>query len=211
MVSLEKRARRARERGAAVFIVVLVIAMLTAIGVFAASSASISTSSSGHERLATQTQYLTEYGVQLALAELERTKGWDRIDEALKRAEAQSQPTGCPGGVDRCWVLTRHDLELTSGTPLIDPPSASPTSPGSLGYADLDWDVRIELNKTRAVEVAGNSIVPDQRVTMTYCNISVNARGVVWPKAASNQDLVIAGSGSQSFLSGGVQVLCSAN
>ena len=47
---LARRARRGRERGAAVFIVVLLISMLLGIGMFAARSASLSTATSGHER-----------------------------------------------------------------------------------------------------------------------------------------------------------------
>jgi hypothetical protein len=67
---LARRARRGRERGAAVFVVVLLITMLLGIGIFAARSASLSTATSGHERQMTQAQYLAEYGVLLSYAEL---------------------------------------------------------------------------------------------------------------------------------------------
>jgi hypothetical protein len=192
--------------------------MLTAIGVFAASSASVSTIAAGHERLATQTQYLTEFGVEVALSELERKGGWNVIDAAMKSAVTSSQPVSCAGdppgpppSPPNCWAMTRTDLELIAGEPLTEPPAGSPPDPGSLGYADLDWDVRIELSDKRLAAVAGNSLVPDQKVTVTYCNVTVNARGAIWPRSTSNQDIVVAGSGSQSFLSGAAQVLCSAN
>ena len=210
MVSPRKRPSRARERGAAVFIVVLVIAMLTAIGVFAASSASLSTSSAGHERLATQAQYLTEFGVQVVLAQMEKN-GWSEIDAALRSAERQGQPVTCFADAPDCWSFERTRLEEIAGGPLLDPPGNPVGTPGSLGYADLDWDLRVELSDKRQVSVAGYSAVPDQKSPTTYCNITVNARGAVWPQATANQDLVVASAGGQSFLTGAVLVLCPNN
>jgi hypothetical protein len=219
------RKHRRRERGAAVFIVVLIIAMLTAIGMFAATSASLSTTAAGHERLATQTQYLTEYGVNIALSELERNRGWNVTDAAMRSAVATGQPLpscagdppGPPPSPPNCWAKSRYELEdiaeKAAGqlVPLIDPPGSPQPNPGSLGYADLDWDVRVELSKEGLAAVAGMSAVPDPKVTSTYCKVTVIARGALWPKSAANQIQVVAGSGAQSFLSGTVQVLCSAN
>ena len=102
-------------------------------------------------------------------------------------------------------------LLFKGGELLVNEPGSPVGTPGSLGYADLDWNLRVELSDKRQALVAGNSIVPDQKVTATFCNISVNARGAIWPRAAANQDLVVAGSGGQSFVSGDAQVLCSAN
>jgi hypothetical protein len=64
------RRRRRQERGAAVFVVVLAITMLTAVGLFAAYSATQMDKAIGYERLARQTQELAEYGTLLASAEL---------------------------------------------------------------------------------------------------------------------------------------------
>lgn len=62
--------RRRRERGAAVFVVVMVITLLLGIGVLAARSATLSTAASGNERQMTQTHYMTEYAMLLAVAKL---------------------------------------------------------------------------------------------------------------------------------------------
>lgn len=62
--------RRRRERGAAVFVVVMVITLLLGIGVLAARSATLGTAASGNERQMTQTHYLTEYAMLLAVAKL---------------------------------------------------------------------------------------------------------------------------------------------
>jgi hypothetical protein len=64
-------ARRSRgaERGAAVFIVIMVVTLLTAIGVFAARSASLVDVAVGYDRMAVQTQFLSEYAGRLAVTE----------------------------------------------------------------------------------------------------------------------------------------------
>lgn len=62
--------RRRRERGAAVFVVVMVITLLLGIGVLAARSATIGTTASGNERQMTQTHYMAEYAMLLAVAKL---------------------------------------------------------------------------------------------------------------------------------------------
>jgi hypothetical protein len=67
---LRFRRRRSRERGAAVFVVVMVITLLLGIGVLAARSATLATAASGNERQMTQTHYMTEYAMLLAVAKL---------------------------------------------------------------------------------------------------------------------------------------------
>ena len=63
------KARR-QQRGAAVFIVVMAITLLTAVGIFAARSASLVDVATGHSRQALQTQYVTEYGIMATATEL---------------------------------------------------------------------------------------------------------------------------------------------
>lgn len=62
MTSRRALAKRPRQRGAAIFIVVMVVTLLTAVGVFAARSASLVDAASGYSRLALQSQYVAEYG-----------------------------------------------------------------------------------------------------------------------------------------------------
>jgi hypothetical protein len=71
VTALAHRIRRRRnQRGAAVFIVVLVVTLLTAIGVFAVRSTSLVSTAVGYHRQATQTALLTEYGGRAVTAEL---------------------------------------------------------------------------------------------------------------------------------------------
>jgi hypothetical protein len=62
--------RRRRERGATVFIVVVVISLLTGIGVYAVRVASMVDAAAGNARQAVQTRYMAEYGALSVLAEL---------------------------------------------------------------------------------------------------------------------------------------------
>lgn len=70
MVSARLASRRRRQRGAAVFIVVMVIALLTAIGVFSIRTATLVDQAAGFERQGLQTQYLTEYAGRAVATEL---------------------------------------------------------------------------------------------------------------------------------------------
>src|SRR5690606_38428134 len=61
---------RARaQRGNALFVVVMVITLLTAVGLFAMRSASLSNLAAGYNRQGTQTLYLSEFGTRSAAAE----------------------------------------------------------------------------------------------------------------------------------------------
>ena len=70
MVRPLPRTARRSERGAAIFVVVLAITLLTAVGMFAAHSASLVDQAAGYARLARQTQYLAEYGALASASEL---------------------------------------------------------------------------------------------------------------------------------------------
>ena len=70
---------RRRRRGLTVFIVLLVVGMLFAVGTFAAKMAASGVASSGRFRQMTQTHYLSEMGMQASLAELQRDPNGYRI------------------------------------------------------------------------------------------------------------------------------------
>jgi hypothetical protein len=84
------RARR-HERGAAVFIVVLAVSLLTAIGVFALRSASLVDQAAGYNRQASQTFYLSEYAARAVSAEVGDGAARNYIDKVAT-------------GTDVCYV-----------------------------------------------------------------------------------------------------------
>ncbi|AUX21344.1 hypothetical protein SOCEGT47_018260 [Sorangium cellulosum] len=215
--------RRAGERGAAVFIVVLVITMLTAIGLFAARAATLSTVASGHERQMTQTQYLTEYALSLALAELERAGSLNEVDAAVFHSRLAGSPPQCStpslDSAPYCFSFLPPTLDNKATEELLDPPApgdaSTPAAPGSLGHADIGWSFRVELaDKTNAMtSPPGMPESPDGGPTIKYCTVTLNARGLLWPKALDamgSQELTIARAGSQASMSAYVTLPCTA-
>lgn len=89
MVTNQNSRSRSEERGAAVFIVLIVLTMLTAVGVFAMRAASLGTSTSGFERQATQNQAVAECAISVVMNELAS----DRRDAYLEKLMA---------GADKC-------------------------------------------------------------------------------------------------------------
>jgi hypothetical protein len=61
---------RSSERGAALFIVVLVVVLISAIGIFAVRSASLVDVAAGYSRKAAQTLYVTEFATRLVTADM---------------------------------------------------------------------------------------------------------------------------------------------
>ncbi|KYF51303.1 hypothetical protein BE08_16565 [Sorangium cellulosum] len=200
--SIARSRRRSRERGAAVFIVVLVITMLTAIGLFAAHAATLSTIASGHARRMTQTHYLAEYAMQLALAEIEQRGG---LNGGLATGE------NCLGAPDTCWTINSRELQQSAAEDLLE--LDAPGVPGSLGRKDVRWTFEVEM--TDRIQPAlgnheGTSSTDQAQVDVEYCTVAMNGRLVAWPDPGNpvGEDEVVATAGSQEALSLVAHVLC---
>lgn len=104
---LPLRSRR-HERGAAVFVVVLVVTLLTAIGVFALRSVSLVDVAAGYDRQASQTLYLSEYAGRAVAAEVGDGAGRIYIDKVASGTDTN------------CLVNSKRDP--TALDPLITAP-----------------------------------------------------------------------------------------
>lgn len=126
--------RRAGERGAAVFVVVMAITLLTAIGLFAAHSATLVDQAAGYTRLARQTQYLAEYGTLVAAAELGAGAADEYVAKLATGNDACSANQGAVGAP--CYKLFSNELQARSvaggGAKLIETTAVDGT-PGSFG------------------------------------------------------------------------------
>ena len=78
---------RQTERGAALFVVVMVITLLTAVGLFAVRSTSLVDAATGYARQAAQTTALADYGVQLVASEL----GQGRAERVFQLMDLRTQ------------------------------------------------------------------------------------------------------------------------
>lgn len=74
------------QRGAALFVVVMVITLLTAVGLFAVRSTSLVDAATGYARQAAQTTALADYGLQLVASELGEGRA-DRVFQLMDRRD----------------------------------------------------------------------------------------------------------------------------
>jgi hypothetical protein len=181
-------ARRAGERGAAVFVVVMVLTMLTAIGVFAIRASSMANLSSGYDRQNTQNHYVGEYGLLSAVAELSTTKRTAYVQQMGKGTEKCAANKGLGDGVP-CYHIYAYDVGKSvssnfAGRPLFEPPSGSGSAlvPGSLGPVPLDGDFVVEMTDPGPVglPVAGTD-VGGSASKFRYLQLTLTSVGQVRP------------------------------
>lgn len=126
---------RDSERGAAIFIVVMVITMLTAIGAFSVRAASLSQLASGYVRQGTQNQHTSEYGLLAVVTEM------NSVRKDLYRNRMLSQPDPfCyatrHAANKACYKFQGQDIQVNVTAPLFEYATAGEDGtvvPGSLG------------------------------------------------------------------------------
>jgi hypothetical protein len=190
------QAARRRARGMTVYIVLLVIAMLSAVGVFATRSASLAVAQSGYFRQSVQTHYVTEYAVLATLAAIETdTPGYiaemEAHTEEYQATEVGSEWRKCRtyGENQRCYKFAKAGIESRlSGATLIadrpnDPGGEPLDEPGSLGRADVEANFMVEA--TELAQVVGP--IAGQRATdmpVTFYAVTLSSTGQVGPPGA---------------------------
>lgn len=103
---------RAGERGSAIFVVVLVLAILTAIGAFAARAAGLNQRLSGYSRQSTQTTYIAEYGSLMVFNELTGPSGQAFIDQMQSSGEQCYSTSRVDAGVPvPCYKLNHVEIQ----------------------------------------------------------------------------------------------------
>lgn len=197
--------RRHGERGAAVFVVVMALTMLTAVGVFGIRAASLANAASGYERQNTQNHYVSEYGMLGAVAELSSSRRTKYFSDMRKGQEQCSAVKGVtdPVGPVPCLHLYANDVQTAvtanfSGRPLFEATSASGSTivPGSLGPGWLDGDFVVEITDPGQVgqPVAGSDL-GGTGPKLGYWQVTLTATGQVRPSGVNNCEDVATGSG----------------
>src|SRR6478735_2934515 len=119
---LRELRRRRQERGVSVFIVVMVMALLTAVGIFTARATSLADLSAGYERQAVQTQYLAQYGMLATVATYgsDPQTYFDMMTKGLANPSLDSGQEQCRmnASIDRtllpnppCYKLKPEDIQ----------------------------------------------------------------------------------------------------
>lgn len=188
MVSSLRRSRaRARRRGAALFIVVLVITLLTGIGLFAARSSSLATSAAGFGRQMTQTHYVTDFAMQTVIQELSTGNASAHLSHATLTPD-----TGCTSLNNGYVVNNATCVRFTMGSlQLLQNPLPGTffqqtlgATPGSFGVGDIDADFLVELTDVgpAAPPVAGSDLSTPNALAPQFWTVTLTATSVVRPR-----------------------------
>lgn len=164
---------RREQRGATVFVVVLAITLLTAVGLFAAHSATLVDQAAGYQRLARQTQQLAEYGVLVGTAELGSGAAEAHLAELKK-------PGGfCAANADlvdaACYKRMFSDLsartkELSNESLTKDPTG---TDEDVLGNGQSEGTFVVEFTEpSNNVRVAGSDYGSSSQNKFTYVKVT---------------------------------------
>lgn len=139
-------ARRARERGATLFVVILVVTLLLGIGSFAARAAHLATAASGSERQMTQARYVAEYGLGFATAKLSNGGGQSYLSHL--RAPAATELCYCQTTTQpqrTCYRMLESDIQNDLGGAFNVCDTTNGGLPGSMGTAGVECDFVVEL------------------------------------------------------------------
>jgi hypothetical protein len=139
-------AKRARERGATLFVVVLVMTLLLGIGTFAARAAHLATAASGSERQMTQARYVAEYGLGFATAKL--SNGGAQSYLGRLRSPAVAELCACQTAATpqrTCYRMLETDIQNDLGTAFNVCDKTNGLVPGSMGMANVECDFVVEL------------------------------------------------------------------
>ena len=142
-----RRTRRTSERGAALFIVVLVIVLLTAVGVFAVHATSMAQAASGYSRRAAAAFYLGEFAMNLVASDLAGKESeylqlaWTGNNDC--RATAALKPLLTTGAIISCRAIESSQMKLLTDNSLI---ATDPDGPvfGALSRPDRPDDQAIQ-------------------------------------------------------------------
>jgi hypothetical protein len=167
-----RRVNRRRQRGLTVYVVVLVIAMLSAVGVFATKSASLALAQGGYVRQATQAHYMAEYAMTATLADVSTDvpgyiQEFDTFDATMGGTVTGWRACRTPtNDKRRCYKFGRDGLEarFTDGATRYSYTRPSPDlledsggatgvlgTAGSLGRSNLTGHFVVEATDVAAV------------------------------------------------------------
>lgn len=154
-------ARRQGERGAAVFIVVMVLTLLTAVGLFAVRSASLADLAAGYDREGAQAALVAEYAITASAAYLANDPstvllGYKAsIDRSPQPCQSNALPGTFPAPAPRpgCYRLGLGELQTsftnTTGESIFAPANLT----GGPSGATSSLNVNETTNATFVVEV----------------------------------------------------------
>ena len=202
------RAAREGERGAAVFIVVMVLTLLTAVGLFAVRSASLADLAAGYDREGAQASLVAEYAITASAAYLANDPstvllGYKAsIDRSPQPCQSNAIPGTFPSPAPRpgCYRLELAELQTSfgkTGESVFAPANLSGGPSGSTSSLNANETT----NATFVVEVtdAAKTGVPAEGDDARVSTISMTLTAIsqVRPAAACAASLSAPAAGQQ--------------
>jgi hypothetical protein len=193
-----RRPAASRERGATLFVVVLVITLLTGIGLYTVHSAGLVAQASGNGRQALQTEHLAQLGALSTMSQLVQNAAvLGAADERRRVAEVDDQERcASTEGVDTtqtgrpfCLELTSEDpanFPLAGSVPLFTPESFGMAIDPETGNAPIVGRFHTETTEMEdAGPVAGSSVGSGggQHVSK-YKQVKITATAQLFPAGA---------------------------
>jgi hypothetical protein len=202
------RKRRSKQRGAAVFIVVMAIMLLTSLGLFAIYSAGRTARVAGFNRVSAQALYTAELGILSGTGYLSipgfgdanyKAALRDRDDPTRNADQCESVPAG-----EFCKRILMGDIDTSiellvaasTGTP--DTILELTTAEGSmspypaLNPSAIEGDFWLEMADPRPIDVPGTEVGSG-----TYQRVTLTSFGMVRPVPASG-NLCVNAAGENS-------------
>ncbi len=210
LLAYRSLARRG-ERGAAVFVVAMVLALLTAVGLFAVRSASLADLAAGYDREGAQASLVAEYAVTASAAYLANDPstvfiGYKAsIDRSPQPCQSNAIPGPFPSPAPRpgCYRLEMGELETSFGKMSNESVFAKPNK-GTLTGSTSSLNVNETTNATFVVEVTDAALtgVPaegdDSKVSMVL--MTLTAISQVRPAAACTAAAGLAPTAGQQVM-----------
>lgn len=195
-----RRLLRRGQRGLTVYVVVLVIAMLSAVGVYASRSASLALAQGGYTRQATQTHYFAEYAIDATLTAvssdvpgyIDEIETFDQAEIAAYTGTGDDAWQQCQTptvGNRRCYKFGKQSLATRFGVADLLTPSGATApgqlaTPGSLGRSHIEGNFIVEATDLAQVmaPIAGER---SGGAPVTYYSVTFSAIASVGPPVSA--------------------------
>ncbi|MFO0553126.1 MAG: hypothetical protein U0271_32360 [Polyangiaceae bacterium] len=211
---LPRRARRVARRGVTVFIVLLVITMLGAVGIFAARASQLGVTNAGRYREAVQTHYVAEGGMNGAVSEFARDPSGYLVQ--MRGSTSLATPasgvypcqdipfaSGFTPASTNCLRLGYDAVEKSArnrtGNATIglfekkNKTGGGESLPGSFGMGNVGGNFVVEFTDERPVEPppAGMALAGGVGVSLKFKSVTARATGQIVPTDAAGTELAV--------------------
>lgn len=190
---LPHRRKRSRERGAAMFVVLMVILILSGIGTFALSNARYEVQATGFTRMRYVSQEISQFGGMAAMNEVATAPG--AYVMRMRNAATTGEKCLANGGLPLtppppCFHLYLSDIENRTGMTtekIFRPAIPSTSTPGSLGLSTLSGGFVVELTEPLdVVRPVPGAPIDGSPGTPKFLDVTISSTGVVFPDDNGN-------------------------